>query len=117
MTATTDPPNGPEPVRSAGLFGALAGALSVVDPYFDGLTVALAALLLLGWLLRRPSRKPIAGEGIPGWLAGTALAIGWFVYLASPPELAVFRGLALGLAGLPLVVGLRGPWERPKGRR
>lgn len=102
MTAAARRPDGPDAVRVASLFGAVAGVLSLVDPYFNGLAVALAGLLLLAALRRRrgqasPPRLPWETH-----LPAVVVGIGWIFFLAGPAGLAPLRGLVLGLAGLPL---------------
>jgi hypothetical protein len=103
MSPTPEPPDPalPDPVRVASAFGAGAGLLSLAFPFFDGLVLALAALLLAGALRRRPGAS---GPGWAGWshprLVAAVLAGGWAIFLLAPAAVAPFRGLALGLAGL-----------------
>lgn len=97
------PPGPLDPVPAAALFGLVAGLLSVRFPYFDGLTAAMAALLLLAWGLdRRPGRGRWAGALPPRWAGGLIAGVGWLLFLAGPPALLPFRGALLGLVGLPL---------------
>ena len=105
MSPSTEPPDPglPDPVQVASWFGAGAGLLSLAFPFFDGLVLALAALLLSGALRRRPGAT---GPRWAGWphprLVATALAGGWAIFLLAPAAVAPFRGLALGIAGLSL---------------
>lgn len=97
-------------VPAAALFGAVAGALSVRFAYFDGLTAALAALLLLAWLIEpRRARRGRSGSLPPRLVALLAVGAGWVAFLAGPPALAPVRGLLLGLVGLPLWFGFVRP--------
>ncbi|HEY6238843.1 MAG TPA: hypothetical protein VIZ68_06635 [Thermoplasmata archaeon] len=91
---------------AAGGFGALAGALSVVLPFFDGLTMTLAALVvgtsLLRWARARSAGRTDQLDAAQFLLGlGSALA-GWGVFLAAPPVFGAVRGLVLGLTVLPL---------------
>jgi hypothetical protein len=91
---------------ASGGFGALAGVLSVVLPFFIGLTMTLAAVVvgtsLLRWTQGRSAGRadqPDAARFLLG--LGSALA-GWGLFFAGPPALSAIRGLLLGLTVLPL---------------
>ena len=111
-------PGGPrgtdEPRRLTALFGALAGGISVVLPYFDGLVAALGALLVAAHVLHARAR-PGSVDILPvrAYASWLALAAGWVVFLLAPHALDAVRGLALGLSGLP--VGLWTRSERDPG--
>ena len=91
-----------DPATTATFFGATSGVLSVLFPFFDGLTVALAALLLLAGVRRHRTGSTGATDGRAlHLLCAGCLAAGWGLFLFAPGSLAPVRGLALGLAGLP----------------
>ncbi|MCI4362239.1 MAG: hypothetical protein L3J77_03510 [Thermoplasmata archaeon] len=97
-------PTGVDAVGTAGLFGALAGAASVVEPYWTGLAEALAAVAAVGWVAR--ARTEDVGRErrwLPPAVAGAALA---FALLAPPPWTAV-RGVGFGAAAAVLAWGTR----------
>jgi hypothetical protein len=97
-----------DPIPPAALFGLVAGALAVIYPYFDGLAVALAALLLLSWIVRRPAPSIVRGLGLPPRaVALLAVAAGWGLFLLDPPHLEAARGLVLSVGGLPLWLWFR----------
>jgi len=98
----------------------VAGALSVVAPTCDALTVTLVALAVAGWgsLHRRdgrPHRRLGTGlEVYAGPFALLAVAVG--VYLDPPGTIAAWRAFVLGLAVVPLwVVERRSPPPRSGG--
>lgn len=94
------------PVPAAALFAAIAGLLSVRYPYFDGLTAALAALLLVAWGSARSRPRGRWSGPVPPVVGALALAAaGWGVFFLTPPSLAEVRGLVLGAAVLPLWLG------------
>jgi len=85
-----------DPASVAAYFGLIAGALAWVDPFFDGLVAALAALLVAAVVVGRTRGM---GRSIPsGRLAafGSLLVTAWGVYLWNPLWLAGPRGLLLG---------------------
>jgi hypothetical protein len=91
----------PAPPLPAGLlttvarFAVLAGVLSVVVPYFVGLTTTLAALAIAVWAVVRRSAPPAKG-GWRGWAAGGgAAAVGWSVALGAQGPWLAARGPAL----------------------
>ena len=95
-----------DPLDASGAFGALSGVLSVVLPYFDGLTMALAALVvgiaLLRWTRGRFGGGPGSSDADRFLLALVSAIVGWAVFLEAPSTLASIRGLVLGGAILPL---------------
>lgn len=89
---------------AAGAFGLLSGGLSLAVPYFLGPAMALAGLLLVLAVVRRPDgpngpRRPLA---LP---IACALA-GWGVALLAP--LGAWRGLVLAAGCAPLWWSARG---------
>lgn len=98
MTAPPiEPPPGIDPVRTAGLLAGAAGLASVGWPYFAGMTAALAALALLGWL----ARPPREGAGFRSWSGRLMLGAtfgGWLLLLAAPSAILSERALLLGLS-------------------
>lgn len=98
-------------VDAAGFFGLLAGALSIVLPYFDGLTLAMSALGA-GAAVVRSGREP-RPQGRQGsrvlWSGVAMTAAGMAVFLAAPPVLDQVRGLVLGTAAVPLWLAARQP--------
>lgn len=90
-----------DPVLVSSFFGAFAGVLSLLFPYFDGLALVLSALLLVAWVtVSGPSvlRRGVAIGGVG------AVAAGWAFYLLAPGGLSSLHGAVLGLAGVPLGV-------------
>lgn len=91
----------------------VAGALAVVTPMLDGLTVTLVALALAGWasLHRREGR--ISGRFLtarPTHLAAFAvLATAVGLFFDPPPTVAPWKALLLGLALVPLWASERWP--------
>jgi TctA family transporter len=90
-------------VGTAALFGAVAGGLSVLFPFFDGLTAALMALLMAAWLgdRSRATRTfhgptPVTLGALASWGAG------WVDFLGHLPAVDHLHALLLGAAGLPL---------------
>jgi|HubBroStandDraft_2_1064218.scaffolds.fasta_scaffold71861_3 hypothetical protein len=87
-------PTGIDPLRASGGFAALAGAASLVEPYFVGLTGALAAVAVVAWASRLPR-----GSGrfvAPNWAVAASVGVaGAFALLAGPPW-DVVRGVLLG---------------------
>ena len=113
MTRTERPPR-PEdraidPVSTAGYLSALSGVASLGWPFFEGLTLSLSALGLVGWLVggRRRNgrwRHPAALAAIAASLAG------WVLFLAAPTSWGAGRALGVGLsAGLVGWVGRSRP--------
>ncbi len=99
-----------DPVRVSAIFGAIAGALSLAVPFFDGLTVALSALLVairLGRSVGEGARSKVPVVRIASALA--AMAVGWGFFLGAPAPLAGVRGAGLGLAGVLFWWGARDP--------
>jgi len=109
MTRPRPPPYPELPmdlVDATGLLGALAGALSIVAPFFFGLTAALGAMLLSSGILRRVDAK---GRGAPDdairrrFLFGFATALAaWAFVFFHPAATDRFLGAVIGTAGLPL---------------
>jgi|GEM_PF-4394077 len=94
--------------EAAGTFGLLAGALSVLLPYFLGLAVALSILGAGIGLVRIATEA--AGGPRGGWRAVEAwapLAVGWTFFLTAAGPVAAFRGLALGASAIPLWLQVR----------
>jgi len=95
----------------------VAGALSVVAPMCDALTVTLVALAVAGWAslhrrdgrTHRHSRRALAVYLGP--FAVLAVALG--VYLDAPGTVAPWKALTLGLAVVPLWAVERRP-PRPR---
>ena len=116
MTATSARTSigGMDPTTVAGLFGLLAGVLSVPIPYFSGLTAALSALLAATVVVRwaRSGRPSIhLRSSLP---AIAVVVVGWTVFLGGPALLSPVRGLVLGASGLPLVwSGGSHAWRTP----
>lgn len=100
---TTAPEGSFDAVGTAALFGVVAGGLSVLFPFFDGLTAALMALLMAAWLGDR-ARTSRAGYGpTPVTLAALASwGAGWVGFLGHLPAVVPLHALLLGVAGLPL---------------
>ncbi|HYK94002.1 MAG TPA: hypothetical protein VEY07_08195 [Thermoplasmata archaeon] len=102
--------------RWTSLLGVLAGGLSVLLPYFDGLTAALGALLIVSLLAAaRPRRLRSILQSSPALLAAIALAAGWGFFLLAPSLVSSVRGLALGLGGVPAGLGVGLPWRSRPG--
>lgn len=80
---------------AAGLFGLLAGVLSVVVPYFVGLVVVLAAIGASVGLGRLPGATQRG-------LALGPLAAGAGAFLFVPAPGAAYRGLVLAASALPI---------------
>jgi hypothetical protein len=106
---------GVDPVATSGGIGAIAGAVSLVWPFFDGMAAALVALAVVGWLTRLlpevrrgpsapgPSRRVVS-------LVLVAVAVGWAYFLLAPGMWSAGRGIALGVAGgCVALVGRRTP--------
>ena len=95
-------------------FAVLGGALSVVAPYFVGLTATLGALAVVVWaVVRRAS--PSVPSGWPGWAVGGATAsLGWSVTLGAHGAWLVARGPALAAMTVVLwVLARRSEVRRP----
>lgn len=98
-----------DPVDAAGLFGLLAGGLSIVLPYFDGLTLALSALGAGAAVVRaapEPRTSP-RRRSRSLWTGVVFSAAGMGVFLLGPPILDRVRGLVLGVAAVPLWIVAR----------
>jgi hypothetical protein len=93
-------------VDATGLLGALSGVLSVLLPFFLGLTVALGAMLLSAGLLRRiggsGAERPDEATRRRYWIGFGVALLGWTFVLAHPALADRFLGATLGSAGLPL---------------
>ncbi|MCI4350677.1 MAG: hypothetical protein L3K15_04105 [Thermoplasmata archaeon] len=102
------------------LYAVLAGGLSIVEPYFIGLTGTLAAIGAVVWAVRRPGRS-VAGSAPPQWgrrpwlLALPATAGGWVVALGAQGPWALGRGPALALACIALWLSRRSGTMRSAG--
>ncbi len=114
MKPRSRPRPGPVPelpmdvAEAAGGFGLLSGALSVLLPYFLGLVVALSILGAGVGIVRLFGSSDPGATGPRVAVAALApLAIGWALFLAAPGPLARARGLALGLASVPLWLTVR----------
>lgn len=101
----------------------VTGALSVVAPTFDLLTLTLATLALAGWasLHRRATDRPRRlGPGAGAFAVPFAvLSAALVLFVAPPPPLAPWRALLVGLGVVPLWVTERhghGPGRPPPGR-
>lgn len=95
-----------DPIPAAALFAAIAGLLSFRFAYFDGLTAALAALLVVAWATSRPRRRGSWAGPIPPVAVGLAVVgLGWALFLLLPPPATALRGVVLGVTGLPLWLG------------
>jgi len=93
-------PTGIDPLRASGGFAALAGAASLVEPYFVGLTGALAAISLVAWASRIAPRG--GRRAAPNWaVAGSVGVAGAFALLAGPPW-DLLRGALLGATAFAL---------------
>lgn len=101
MTRPVAIPVDMEPLPTSAGFAVLSGLLSVVDPYFIGLTIVLAAFTASLWatgLLPRPGR-PRGTRAGPEVLVGIGILIAsWGPVLADPRFVAGFAGLCLGSA-------------------
>jgi len=97
----------------------VSGALSLLAPMFDGLTLTLVALALAGWasLHRRAGqgtgrfRRSVGAYAVPF----TLLAAVVVVFEAAPAPLGPTRALLLGLGVVPLWVIERTPAVRDRG--
>ena len=100
-------------VDATGLLGALAGVLSLVQPYFLALTATLSALLLTVGLLRRETGRPPVASLPAGrrwyWAAVAAASAAWLFLFVHPASADRFAGAALGAGGLPLWAIARRP--------
>jgi hypothetical protein len=97
-------PTGVDAVGTAGLFGALAGAASVVEPYWTGLAEALATVAAVGWVARaRAEELGRPRRWLPPAIAGAAVT---FALLAPPSWISV-RGVGFGAAAAVLAWGAR----------
>ena len=89
------------PLSTASFFAVVSGVVSIVVPYLLGLTVALAALAPVAWLVERQQAR--RKRWLPGTIMALALsAAGAAVSLLLPPNLATFHGPMLGAATIPL---------------
>jgi hypothetical protein len=82
----------------------ISGALALLEPFLVALTGALAALALAGWMSwrrRRSARWTELGHPRPAAALGVLL-VGVLAFAVLPEPWAEFRGLALGLALVPL---------------
>lgn len=90
-------------VGTAALFGAVAGGLSVLFAFFDGLTVALMALLMAAWLSERGRAARAARGPTPVTLIALgSWGAGWVGFLGHLPSTVHLHALLLGASGLPL---------------
>lgn len=82
----------------------IVGALSLLAPYLDALTAALAALALAGWAAGRSHDRRFGRTGDASLrVVGVAgAAAGAVAFLLLPGSTAGVRGLVLGLALVPL---------------
>jgi hypothetical protein len=92
--------------------GVVAGALGVVVPSLDLLTLTLVALAVAGWAShhRRPPdpMRPVA-RPLGAYLGSfVVLAVGTVAFFDAPGPVAPWRGLLLGLTAVPLWVVERG---------
>jgi hypothetical protein len=97
-------PTGVDAVGTAGLFGALAGAASILEPYWTGLAEALATVAAVGWVAR--ARSEDVGRGrtwLPPAVAGAAVVLALF----APPPWTAVRGVGFGAAAAVLAWGVR----------
>ncbi|MCI4320153.1 MAG: hypothetical protein L3K23_08510 [Thermoplasmata archaeon] len=115
MTAAAAPPVPADLLTTIARFTVLAGALSVVVPYFVGLTATLGALAFVAWAVVRRS-APSASKGWPDWMiGGTAAAVGWSVALGVPGTWFAVRGPIL--AGMTVVLWNLARRARARGSR
>ncbi|MCI4321562.1 MAG: hypothetical protein L3K05_04565 [Thermoplasmata archaeon] len=97
-------PTGIDAVATAGLFGAVAGAASVVEPYWTGLSEALATVAAVGWVARARTEAGVRRRTwVPPAIAGVAVAFA----LVAPSPWNVGRGLGFGGAAAVLAWGAR----------
>jgi len=97
----------------------VSGALSLLAPAFDGLTLALVALALAGWasLHRRGGsgggrlRGSVGAYAVPFALLAAVVV----VFVAAPAPLGPTRALFLALGVVPLWVVERTPAVRDRG--
>jgi hypothetical protein len=105
LAAVLRAPTGVDPLRAAGAFGAVAGLASLLEPYFVGLTEALAAIAFVAWLTRL-GRGPGRSE-VRNWtVAGSLGVAGAFALLAAPPW-SELRGAVLGISAAALALTTR----------
>ncbi len=106
-----------EPAKVAAYFAATAGLLSLLVPFFEGLTVALSALLLTARLYqpRRAMgcRPPPASRLAIGF---GAIGATWALVLLPVDGLPPWRGALLGLGSLAFFWGARPIPDRTRGR-
>ncbi len=86
-----------DPVATAGGLSTLAGIASVGWSFFDGMTAALAALALLGWVVGAKGSVPSLRHPL-ALAAMAASAGGWTLFLGLNGPADAARGLALGLS-------------------
>ncbi|HEV2428279.1 MAG TPA: hypothetical protein VGV64_00310 [Thermoplasmata archaeon] len=101
---------------TSGALAAVVGLSAWATPFFDGLTVALAALALVTGLVRRLSgRAAVLGALRPfDRLGPLAVAVaGWAIYLSLPILALGVRDVALGAPGL--LLALTAPARRLSG--
>ena len=108
MTRGRPAPRPPAPelpmdaLDAAGSFGALAGVLSVVLPYFVGLVLALAALSI-GVAVPRVATTGRPARPASRWALAFGIAgAGWLMFAVPLPLLGNLRGLLLGGSIVPL---------------
>lgn len=95
LTTPSAPPLPAGLLTTVTRFAVLAGALSVVAPYFVGLTATLGAIAVVLWAVLRRASRP-AAPGWPGWVAGAAVAsVGWSTTLGVHGAGSVVRGPTL----------------------
>ncbi|HTW77562.1 MAG TPA: hypothetical protein VMG14_07375 [Thermoplasmata archaeon] len=93
-----------DPFSIAVGFAVLAGALAVLLPFLDSLTVTLAALAAAAWAWRRrrsvptDALRPTALE----WLGWGCVGLGAGAFVLCPPPWSVARGFLLGASLVPL---------------
>jgi hypothetical protein len=101
----------------------IAGGLSLIVPYLDALTAALAALACAGWAARHASEVRSRAERVKSLRGAGVLSVslGAGAFFLLPGAWAAARGIALGLSLVPLwlVERARSPGSAsdPKGRR
>ena len=96
-------------VDAATVFGLLGGGLSLFFPFFQGLTVALVALALVGWLTRFSGARANQTAGSAASprrplpvVSLSLLGAGWVAFLAVPVFWSFPRGAVLALSLVPL---------------
>lgn len=105
-----------DPAMTSGALAAVVGLSAWATPFFDGLTVALAALALVTGLVRRlPGRRGDLGTLLSFDRLGplAAAVAGWAIYLSLPILALGIRDIALGAPGL--LLALTAPARRPSG--